>query len=534
MCAECPIQICDMAHKLFYDCVSIFQPTVRITITSVVRRQAQVNQLLTQVKMNKETDIRIIQTFWSGDHNPLECGYGWSHAEHNLMSWALSCHSLREHYSHTELYTDQRGYETLVEILRLPYTKVHVVYDDSLCLPQHWALAKIRTYAMQTEPFLHIDGDIYVPRPLSQEALSAPLVAQNREVGTVYYRRMMENVQRHGEIKLPPYITDALRNDSVASYNMGMFGGTDLGFIHRYCQESFSFLKRNHMNDRSHPNSRVCCNILFEQVFFAVLADLEDRKVTSMLGRAVRDEGYSGHEFCDLSYWSQRPFFHLLGGHKHNPYNVDMLRLTLLRLYPDVLERITSLFYKCHKRLSADDLCESTIPSIERSIAQYEDVVEKIRRKWSHLSNDGLLQWERELSKSIVFEQSDEDARKVLIMECNPWLEWYHFHESFHPLALHLLHRRLGIEEQYPLTDVVMVPRLFDEGIREIPVVNVQKKALLLLQERPMVYGELEETLMKDFTFYNEESRSKWRLITERQIAELIHKGVIATMQMYD
>lgn len=46
--------------------------------------------------MNGKIETHIIQTFWSGGHNPLECGYGWSHAEHNLMSWALSCHSLRE------------------------------------------------------------------------------------------------------------------------------------------------------------------------------------------------------------------------------------------------------------------------------------------------------------------------------------------------------------------------------------------------------------------------------------------------------
>ena len=31
--------------------------------------------------MKENKDIRIIQTFWSGGHNPLECGYGWSHAE---------------------------------------------------------------------------------------------------------------------------------------------------------------------------------------------------------------------------------------------------------------------------------------------------------------------------------------------------------------------------------------------------------------------------------------------------------------------
>lgn len=82
--------------------------------------------------------MRIIQTFWSGGRDPLQYGYGWRHAEHNLMSWALSCCSLREHYDQVELYTDQRGYDVLIEKLHLPYTAVHVVYDDHLCLPQHW------------------------------------------------------------------------------------------------------------------------------------------------------------------------------------------------------------------------------------------------------------------------------------------------------------------------------------------------------------------------------------------------------------
>ena len=36
----------------------------------------------------------IIQTFWSGGRDPLQYEYGWRHAEHNLMSWALSCWSL--------------------------------------------------------------------------------------------------------------------------------------------------------------------------------------------------------------------------------------------------------------------------------------------------------------------------------------------------------------------------------------------------------------------------------------------------------
>lgn len=118
--------------------------------------------------------MKIIQTFWSSGRNPLEHSFGWPHAEYNLMSWTLSCLSLREHFDQVELYTDKRGYEVLIEKLHLPYTQVHVIYDDNLCLPQHWAYAKIKTYSLQTEPFLHIDGDMYFPKPIPQEREDRP------------------------------------------------------------------------------------------------------------------------------------------------------------------------------------------------------------------------------------------------------------------------------------------------------------------------------------------------------------------------
>lgn len=47
--------------------------------------------------------MKIIQTFWSGGRNPLEHSFGWPHAEYNLMSWTLSCLSLREHFDQVEL-----------------------------------------------------------------------------------------------------------------------------------------------------------------------------------------------------------------------------------------------------------------------------------------------------------------------------------------------------------------------------------------------------------------------------------------------
>ena len=112
-----------------------------------------------------------------------------------------------------------------------------------------WALSKIKTYSMQTEPFIHVDGDVFITEPLPERVTDAPLVAQNREIGTIYYRRMMDRILEHPSIRLPDYIGKGLKEESVASYNMGFFGGTDLDFIHRYCREVFRFMEENRMYD---------------------------------------------------------------------------------------------------------------------------------------------------------------------------------------------------------------------------------------------------------------------------------------------
>lgn len=105
--------------------------------------------------------MRIVQTFWTAGKDPLRESFGWLHPEYNLMSWALSCLSLRSHYDEVALYTDSVGKQLLIDKLKLPYTEVNVVFDDFKCLPQHWALSKIKTYSLQTGPFLHVDGDVY-------------------------------------------------------------------------------------------------------------------------------------------------------------------------------------------------------------------------------------------------------------------------------------------------------------------------------------------------------------------------------------
>ena len=107
--------------------------------------------------------MKIVQSFWSGSQKEFTNSYGWFSYKYNWMSWILSCHQLAKHHKEVELYTDQFGYDILIKKLQLPYTKVHVVLDELNHYNKDlWAIAKIKTFQLQKEPFLHVDGDVFV------------------------------------------------------------------------------------------------------------------------------------------------------------------------------------------------------------------------------------------------------------------------------------------------------------------------------------------------------------------------------------
>ena len=473
--------------------------------------------------------MRIVQTFWTAGKNPLEEGFGWAHADYSLMSWSLSCHSLRKNYGEVALYTDTAGKEVLIDKLHLPYTEVHVVFDDFHCLPQHWALAKVKTYSLQTRPFLHIDGDVYVPRPFSDEIINACLVAQNREIGTSYYRRMMDEILSHHSIHIPDYILIRLKEESIGSYNMGIFGGCDLSFIHSYCDEAFRFMEENQMNNPKCPQSAVWCNIFFEQMILAAKADEEGREVKSVLGRPMKDEGYSSAEFCDLSRYEERQFFHFLGGHKGGRRNCELLMMTLLRLYPDTFRRILALFPRRHLRLSGRMGKPRVTLSVQMSMAQYEDFLESREREWSSIPLGQMERLAMEEANYVKFLTASEAERRSFMIYLNHWMNIFEVPTNWHEKAKDLLRDRLRREAQYPMDHIAMIPSMIGRGVKEVPVVDIQKDILNMVEERGarMTWGELYDLMTTRFTPEGESTKSSTELLIFDESVYLLHHGLL-------
>ena len=181
--------------------------------------------------------MRAVQTFWSAGKSLLTDSFGWNLPEYHLMSWALSCITLSRYADEVVLYTDMEGKKILVEQLGLPYTDV-VVYENITCPAKHWAYPKIVTYSLQKEPFLHVDGDVYLSKPLSLAICDAPLIAQNKEIGTGYYRRMVDFFLSNNVV-LTDWLRSALQELSLNSYIWGSSEGRTLGLFDNIARSHF-------------------------------------------------------------------------------------------------------------------------------------------------------------------------------------------------------------------------------------------------------------------------------------------------------
>ncbi|MGN1256762.1 MAG: DUF6734 family protein [Bacteroidaceae bacterium] len=463
--------------------------------------------------------MRIIQTFWSGGRDPLQYGYGWRHAEHNLMSWALSCCSLREHYDQVELYTDQRGYDVLIEKLHLPYTAVHVVYDDHLCLPQHWAYAKIKTYSMQTEPFLHVDGDVYISKPFPEEVLNAALVVQNEEIGTAYYRSMLDSILKIPNVWLPDYVRTVLDGQLLPSYNMGVFGGNDLKFIHDYCKEATSFIVRNELNNTANPHSHVDCNVFFEQMLFAIFAKKHGRELSKVIPHAVRDNGYTQSDFCDIYKYAEKGFFHLLGGHKRVRQTFHGVADMLLLLFPkyydyivDITDRLTSVY-------------------VHSCTSSYEKQLNNIRNGWRVLDKQILQKQEKLLASGIFGVTCKDMDMENLRLSLPQFFNLISVEKESQEEKNYLL-KNFKCERNFPLRRIALTPSLIYPWTNEFPLIDEDEKIISLIQRKhaPVSIRELQEISVCEHKCRNDTSAERIRTYVMNEVCHMV-KARILTLQ---
>ena len=267
--------------------------------------------------------MRAVWSFWSPPWL-AQTGRTWCTPLHHLLAWGISLTAARRHYPDTVLITDHYGKKLLIDELGLPFahvsTELERIKDAD---PAWWALGKLIAYSMQDRPFVHLDTDVFLWKPLPAEIAAAAVFSQCPE----YFRRQdrrscdMENSFSDSNVPLPVEWQWAVsREDAfIREENCGIIGGVRTDFIRYYAQTAVDLILRpEHRVAWSNCASK--SNHALEQFFLAACADFHRQNPESpWRGVSVRHLFPSWDEAYDPSYAARLGFTHLLGDSKSSP-----------------------------------------------------------------------------------------------------------------------------------------------------------------------------------------------------------------------
>lgn len=290
--------------------------------------------------------MKAIWSFWTKPSKTTRKSI-WFSQRHHFYSWVLSVETARQHFPQIALFTDSEGAQLLVDKIGLKFDEVSTELDKLAKFnPQWWALGKVWTYRAQTEPFVHIDSDVFLWKPLSSLLTSSALLAQNPDdfmVGSSWYKpdEMEETIKRvngwlPNEWKLQRSI-----GPHQKALNCGIFGGNRVDFIRYYADLAIQFVE--------HPANQPAWlllgpsterNVLFEQYLLGCCIEYHRQKSDSSFKDIEPQYLFPSLDYALIDENSARAgFTHLLADAKSNKAIAERLEKRIKRDYPEYYNR---------------------------------------------------------------------------------------------------------------------------------------------------------------------------------------------------
>jgi hypothetical protein len=164
-----------------------------------------------------------------------------------LFTTALSVLCASRHFKEVQFISSDWGLDVITR-LKLPITSYSDKLNEMKSVSRFfWAYGKLLAYCEQTQPFVHIDNDVFLFDPLPKRILNARLCFQSYEPfdkeGYMYYN-MLKECWAKAPVR-PQVIVDNEVTDFA--YNCGICGGWDLDIFeeHRKCSAEYIFAEKN-------------------------------------------------------------------------------------------------------------------------------------------------------------------------------------------------------------------------------------------------------------------------------------------------
>jgi hypothetical protein len=284
---------------------------------------------------------RAVWSFWSAPYT-MHYKRTWASDEFHRLSWVLSFQTASAHFPRTALVTDTAGAHLLVDELGLTFDEVDTCLD---AIPearnQLWALGKLYAYRQQREPFVHLDSDVYLWKPLSERLLTADVLVQNPEYApptdqTYYHPSSFIRRVQQANGWLPPELSAYLLAGGATAFCTGIFGGTATDLIAEYADRAIAILEHP-ANEPVWQSGSSGDMVLVEQYYLAAFCF----DCTGRLRYRPRVEylfDSQEESFSELAA-SQAGFTHLIAGAKSRQDLHELVRSRVRSAYPEEFAR---------------------------------------------------------------------------------------------------------------------------------------------------------------------------------------------------
>jgi hypothetical protein len=268
-------------------------------------------------------------------YNPvgINSSCGFNTLKDCLASTVLAILIAKKHFKRVEFTTDKM-FKEIFEKFGLPIDDLNAELEHlkSFVDKYFWAYGKLVAYTKQTEPFLHIDNDVFMLSGLPEAAHKYDLIFQSNEwfnrKGYHYYDPLIEVYD-----SAPVKCKKIKHVKNRYAYNCGICGGYDLEHFKEWkrCSERYIFAPENQLHFYKDNNKMLIHqNLMHEQYFNACLIESKGmRDRVFVLGDEVDEINRNGVEYA-----------HLWGTTKREKENIDRVWRRLNRDYPKIYKKV--------------------------------------------------------------------------------------------------------------------------------------------------------------------------------------------------
>lgn len=289
--------------------------------------------------------MRAVWSFWSAPF-AAHREAAWGSERAHLLAWALSVETARRHFPELRLVTDDAGATMLVDELGLEFDDVSLSLNRLRHTDREWwSIGKLVALSEQTEPFVHLDADVFLWSPLPSWLTSSAVFAQNPEPfqrGGSYYRPEAFDEALAGGGWLPDEWAWHRRPGITARGECcGIVGGTRVDFLRHYAEQALRLVHDAANVERLRSiHDRPPLTITVEQYLLsACLEHHRDRPGSPFADVRV---GYLFDSWADAAddvKATAAGFTHLIADTKRDPVFSRRLEARVARDHPRLFER---------------------------------------------------------------------------------------------------------------------------------------------------------------------------------------------------